>query len=49
MLGLSAVAVDREIVGRDSEAELIGGEETLGWRFPDCTVSGLNFGEPENN
>jgi len=30
MAGLSAVAVDREIVGKDSDAELIGGEELLG-------------------
>lgn len=29
MLELSAVAVDREMVGRDSEAELIGGEIVL--------------------
>jgi hypothetical protein len=25
MVGLSAVAVDRDIVGKDSDAELIGG------------------------
>lgn len=30
MLGLSAVAVEREIVGNDSDAELIGGVEGLG-------------------
>lgn len=30
MFGLSAVAVDRDIVGKDSDAELIGGEEGLG-------------------
>jgi hypothetical protein len=34
MLGLSAVAVDKDIVGKDSDAELIGGEEALGWDFP---------------
>lgn len=30
MLGLSAVAVESEMVGKDSEAELIGGA-VLGW------------------
>lgn len=30
MFGLSAVAVDREIVGKDSDAELIGGETLRG-------------------
>lgn len=50
MLGLSAVAVDNDIVGKDSEAELIGGEEVLGWEFPlDCTASTFDFGEPENS
>ena len=35
MLGLSAVAVEREMVGNDSEAELIGGVGELGgWAFP---------------
>lgn len=29
MLGLSAVAVEREMVGNDSEAELMGGVEGL--------------------
>jgi hypothetical protein len=49
MLGLSAVAVDKDIVGKDSDAELIGGEE-LGWEFPlDCTVSIFDLGEPENS
>lgn len=31
MFGLSAVAVESEMVGRDSEAELIGGVVVLGW------------------
>lgn len=49
MLGLSAVAVDKDIVGKDSDAELIGGEEALGGEFPlGCTVS-FDFGEPENS
>lgn len=30
MLGLSAVAVESEMVGRDSDAELIGGAVSLG-------------------
>jgi hypothetical protein len=30
MFRLSAVAVDKDIVGKDSDAELIGGEEVLG-------------------
>ena len=35
MLGLSAGAVDKEIVGRDSDAEVAGGDGALG--FPvDC-------------
>jgi hypothetical protein len=48
-LRLSAVAVEREIVGRDSEARLIGGEELLGCECPLCTVSVFDFGEAENN
>jgi 2-hydroxychromene-2-carboxylate isomerase len=34
MLGLPAVAVDKEMVGRDSDAELIGGATGLGWKLP---------------
>jgi hypothetical protein len=34
MFGLSAVAVDKEIVGKDSDAELIGGE-VLGFPLAD--------------
>lgn len=44
------MAVDKDIVGKDSDAELIGGEEALGWDFPlDWTASTLDFGEPENS
>lgn len=39
MFGLSAVAVDREIVGRDSDAELIGGDEVLGFPPVDWGVA----------
>jgi hypothetical protein len=42
------VAVDKDIVGKDSDAELIGGE-VLGWEFPGCTVSTFDLGEPENS
>ena len=43
------MAVDNDIVGKDSEAELIGGEEALGWEFPlDCTDS-FDLGELENS
>jgi hypothetical protein len=50
MLGLSAVAVDKDIVGKDSDAELIGGGDLLGWEFPvDCTVSSFDLGELENS
>ena len=31
MLGLSAVAVESEMVGKDRDAELIGGAVLLGW------------------
>lgn len=57
MLGLSAVAVESEMVGKDSEAELIGGEVLLGmepaptvWRAA-CAVwgSALDLGEDEKN
>jgi hypothetical protein len=34
MLGLSAVAVESEMVGRDSEAELIGGGAVVDSGFP---------------
>lgn len=34
MLGLPAVAVDKEMVGRDSDAELIGAATGLGWKLP---------------
>lgn len=36
MFLLSAVAVDSEIVGKDSDAELIGGEDGLGLAPVDC-------------
>lgn len=34
MFGLSAVAVEREIVGSDKEAELMGGVAVLEFRIP---------------
>lgn len=34
IFGLPAVAVDKEMVGRDSDAELIGGATGLGWKVP---------------
>lgn len=44
------MAVDNDIVGKDSDAELIGGEEALGWEFPlDCTDSTFDLGELENS
>ena len=54
MLGLSAVAVEREIVGSDREAELMRGAEAGGcelalavWRG--VVASALGFGEAEKN
>lgn len=41
MFRLSAVAVDKEIVGRDSDAELIGGDEALG--FPPADDWGVGW------
>lgn len=58
MLELSAVAVDSEMVGRDREAELIGGVELLGGgvvplaaRRAACAdeVSALDLGEVEKS
>lgn len=57
MLGLSAVAVESEMVGKDSEAELIGGAVLLGWELAPtvwrvaCAVwgSALDLGEDEKN
>ena len=56
MFGLSAVAVDREIVGKDSDAELIGGEEVV-LGFPPIDGGGacagwgsaLNLGDVEKS
>jgi hypothetical protein len=47
MFRLSAVAVDNDIVGKDSDAELIGGE-VLGWECP-LGVCSLDLGETEKN
>lgn len=57
ILWLSAVAVDREIVGRDNEAELIGTAVLSEWlallaaRRLACAVEGsaLDLGDVENN
>lgn len=54
MLGLSAVAVDSEMVGNDSEAELIGGAAGLVplafWSAARAVWgSALDLGEVEKN
>lgn len=54
MVGLSAVAVDKEMVGKDSDAELIGGDAfelaPAGWGVA-CFIwaSALDLGEDEKN